>query len=79
MSVSRRRRIAQMLQQRQSLLLYFHTPPQDDGDKPMMDLAQSLQTWYEHAVASICAQRPSWNSETETEIYAETETDSCQY
>ena len=39
-----------------------HTPLQDDGDKPMMDLAQRLQTWYvhaqnwyEHVVASICA------------------------
>ena len=61
-----------------------HTPLQDDGDEPMMDLAQSLQTWYvhtqtwyEHTVASMCAQRPSWNSETET--HPETETDSCQY
>ena len=40
-----------------------HTPQQDDGDKPMMDLAQNLQTWNvhtqtwsEHRVASICAQ-----------------------
>ena len=41
----------------------------------MMDLAQSLQTWYERTVALICAQRPSVNTETETE----TETDSCQY
>ena len=65
-----------------------HTPQQDDGDKPMMDLVQSLQTWYvhtqtwyEHKVASICAQRPSRNSETEkeTETDPETETDSCQY
>ena len=62
-----------------------HTPPQDNGDKPMMDLAQSLQTWcvrtqnwYEHVAASICAdeeeltvaQRPSWYSDT----YPETET-----
>ena len=54
-----------------------HTPLQDDGDKPTMDLAQSLQTWYvhtqtwhEHTVASMCAQRPSWNPETEA--------DSCQ-
>ena len=51
-----------------------HTPLEDDGNKPMMDLAQCLQTWYvrtqtwyEHVVASICpdvqaltfAQRPS--------------------
>ena len=39
-----------------------HIPLQDDGEKPMMDLAQSLQTWcartqnwYEHVAASICA------------------------
>ena len=50
-----------------------HTPLQYDGDKPMMDLAPSLQTWYEHTVALTCAQRPSVNTETETE------TDSCQY
>ena len=54
-----------------------HTPLQDAGNKPMMDLAQSLQawygrtqTWYEHVVGSIgadqealtFAQRPSWYS-----------------
>ena len=35
----------------------YHTPLQDDGNKPMMDLAQSLQTWCvcEHVAASICA------------------------
>ena len=40
------------------------TPLQDDGDKPMKDLAQSLQTWYvhtqtwyEHTVASLCAHK----------------------
>ena len=66
-----------------------------------MDLAQSLQTWYvrtqtwyEHEVASICAdeeaftfaQRPSWYSdtspetetETETETVTEKETNFCQ-
>ena len=57
-----------------------------------MDLAQGLQTWYvrtqawyEHVVASICAdedaltfaQRPSWYSDTHTETETETETDSC--
>ena len=33
----------------------YHTSLQDDGNKPMMDLAQSLQTWcvYEHVAASI--------------------------
>ena len=85
-----------------------HTPLQDDGDKPMMDLAQSLQTlyvhtladmqtwyvhtqtWYEHVVASICAdeealtfaQRSLWYSdtypETETGTGTRTRTDSCQ-
>ena len=35
-----------------------HTPQQDGGGEPMMDLAPSLQTWYEHTGALICAQRP---------------------
>ena len=30
-----------------------HTPPQDDGDKSMMDLAQSLQTLDVHALADL--------------------------
>ena len=61
-----------------------HTPVQDGGGEPMMDLTPSLQTWYEHTVALICAQRPSVNTGTETqtetgsETEIETETDSCQ-
>ena len=101
MSVSRRRRCAQMLQQSQSFCTTIlfksqdwcstghgsHTPLQDDGYMPMMDLAQSLQTWCvrtqnwcEHVAASICAdeeeltvaQRPSWYSDTYTETETET-------
>ena len=30
-----------------------HTPLQDDGDKPMMDQAQSLQTVYVHILADM--------------------------
>ena len=30
-----------------------HTPLQDDGDKPMMDLAQGLQTLYVHTLAGM--------------------------
>ena len=73
---------------------WSHTPLQDDGNKPTMDLAQSLQTryvrtqtWYDHVVASIRAdeeaftfsQRPSWYSDTYPETEIETETDSCQW
>ena len=77
-SVQRRKRSARMLQQcaeqSQSLHLYCNMVQiarlifcrpwiPDDGNKPMMDLAQSLQIWYvhtqiwcEHAAASICAE-----------------------
>ena len=63
-SESRNRRIAQMLERSQSLLQNCnvvqnckmgilqdhgsHTPLQDEGEEPMMDLASSLQTRYEH-------------------------------
>ena len=55
-----------------------HTPLQDDGNKPMMDLAQSLQTWCARADEEelTVAQRPSWYSDTYPGT--ETETDSCQ-
>ena len=63
-SVSRKRRLAQMLESSQSFASVLqccsnckigilqdhgsHTPLQDEGEEPMMGLASSLQTRYEH-------------------------------
>ena len=63
-----RRKTAQMLERSQSLLKYHnniaslqdlystdrgsHTPPQDEGDEPMMDLVTGLQTRREHGDTS---------------------------
>ena len=67
-------RTAQMLERSQSLLQYYnsianlhdwystdhgsHTPPQDDGDEPMMDLVTGLQPRYGH-------KDPTWSRKHE--------------
>ena len=72
------RRIVQMLDRSQSLPQYYnniasledwystdygsHTPLKDEGDKPMMDLAQSLQTLGVHALADM---QTWWRTYTE--------------
>ena len=76
----------------ESLLLYYnivdiarlvfcrpwipHTPLQDDGDKPMRDLTQNLQTLGVHALADMqtsCVRTQTWYEHVAVSICADEE------
>ena len=85
------RMLQQYAKQSQSLLLYCnivqiarlvfhrpwsHTPFQDDGDEPMMDLARSLQVLGVHALADMqtwCVHTQKWYEHVAASICADEE------